>query len=281
MNVLMLGLGKSSFRIRGHQLGAALGARVGSFPTPEDLTWADVVVLIKQAGPIWAEAVQAAKKPIVWDALDYWRQPDDNGWSAEEAKADLLRQVARIRPVLTIGATQAMADACGGVYLPHHARPGLVARPVNAEVKVVAYEGTRKYLGRWGKAFDQECARRGWEFVINPPDMSAADLIVACRDGAWDGWICQAWKSGVKLVNAIAAGRPVLTQWSAAYSEIEPLGPVVETTAEIADAFDRWTRADLRRDVAEQAATRRREFSLERVAEHYTDLLQQTLRRAA
>ena len=46
-----------------------------------------------------------------------------------------------------IGSTQAMADEIEGVYIPHHYRPGLHARPVRDRIEVIAYEGTRKYLG--------------------------------------------------------------------------------------------------------------------------------------
>ena len=76
------------------------------------------------------------------------------------------------------------------------------------------------YLGRWHQWLKEACALRGWAFVVNPPNLAEVDVIVAFRDGQWDGWMCREWKSGVKIVNAIAAGRPIITQDCAAAHEI-------------------------------------------------------------
>lgn len=269
MRILILGTGKGSFAVRGQQLGEALQARVSTELRPSDLDWADVVVLVKHAGPLWARAVREARKPLVWDALDFWQQPAQNGWTEGEAVAALRTYLATIRPSVTIGATQAMAEAAGGVYLPHHARPGLAALPASDVVRTVAYEGTKKYLGRWGKAVQAECARRGWTFVINPPHLSGADIIVAFRDGQWDGWACRNWKSGVKLVNAIAAGRPVITQPSAAWDEIQPAGSAIDTPDELSAEFDHWSDLTRRANIARGRAA----FSLGRVAADYGAIL--------
>ncbi len=271
MNVLILGGGKGSFQMRGVQLGAAIGARVATAPNDTDLRWADVVVLIKKFGAMFASQVQQAGKPIVWDALDFWRQPDDNRLDEKQAIAKLHAQIKVIKPVLTIGATEAMAKACNGVYLPHHSWAGLVPTPAREKVQTVAYQGNAVYLGRWKAAIEKECARRGWTFVINPADLSRADILVSFRDGVWDGWICREWKSGVKLVNAIAAGRPIISQESAGLREVQPDGCTIERFDDIDAAFDFYAPYEPRVGVVEDhdAAT----FTLEAIAAQYQQIL--------
>jgi len=276
MNLLMVGVlnAKGSYAIRGQQLGAALGARVTTTPTAADWRWADLVVLIKRAGALWANQAHKAKVPIVWDALDCWRQPAENHVTEGQAKMLLKRQIEQIRPVLTICATEAQAAACGGVYLPHHSWPGLSPTPARDVVTTVCYEGNPAYLGRWGQAVKQECTRRGWAFVLNPPDLREADLIVAFRDGPWDGWICREWKSGVKLVNALAAGRPFISQSMNAGRSIPHARSSIETVAELPDAFDVWHDQALRESVARSSQSWAFQYSVAVIAEQYQQLLE-------
>ncbi len=276
----MVGSGKGSFEMRGRQLGAALGARVCTAPSESDLRWADVVVLIKRAGLAWCDYVHTFDKPIVWDALDFWEQPSQNGLSEMDARALLQRTIAKIRPTLTIGATQAMADACGGVYLPHHSWEGLTPTLPRAEVTTVGYQGKKMYLGRWFQTVNDECERRGWTFVANPADLRTCDLLVAFRDGQWDGWMCREWKSGVKIINAIAAGRPIITQPSAAFSELPYCGSSVEDLSErLTVALSLWDYADDRAALAVQS--RAAEFTLQSVASRYRQILQAVARSKA
>jgi hypothetical protein len=270
VNVLIVGGGQGSWQVRGVQLGNAIGARLETSPI-DHLRWADVVVCVKRALFPHAEAIHRAGKPLVWDALDFWTQPEQNSLSETEARALLQQTIAKYRPTLTIGATQAMADAAGGVYLPHHARPGLTPGPVREQMKVVGYEGTRKYLGSWGKAVQYECDRRGLSFVINPPDLRKCDLLVAFRDAEHDGWMCREWKSGVKIVNARAAGRPIVTQWSAAAQEIRALKTIVHDQADLSLAIDEWDYV-ARKTVACGAIGSDR-FALDQIARQYRNIL--------
>ncbi len=268
----MVGSGKASWAVRGVQLGGAIGARVVSAPSDDDLRWADVVVLVKRQGQDWAPLVHRFGKPIVWDAVDFWRQPEENGLDEAEAKALLVAQIESIRPALVIGATEAMAEAAGGAYLPHHSWKRLTPAATREIVTTVGYEGKRKHLGRWGRAVQQECDRRGWTFAINPPDLRAMDLLVSFRDGEWDGWMCQEWKSGVKLVNAMAAGRPVITQPTAAFRELAPVGTALVSIDALRLAFDRWTEPASREYAVGQA--RARSLTLDQVAARYRLMLQ-------
>jgi hypothetical protein len=268
--------------MRGRQFGAAIGARVTTKPNQSDWAWANVIVLVKQAADVWWREAKAAKAPIVWDVLDFWRQPQENGLT----EAQLVHEIVLRRDAYAIdtliGATQAMATAIGGVYLPHHHRIGLISSPVRPRLRVVAYEGSTRYLGSWRLALEQVCARRGLTFVINPPDLSQADLLVAFRGDHWDGWACRQWKSGVKYVNAMAAGRPILTQASAAFDEIRPIGAVVNDPADLGRAIDRYASDEALRQLARESGRHRAPtFAIESVARTYVDLLHRVARRAA
>lgn len=277
MNVIVVGAGSGSWTMRGLQLGSAIGARVTSFPSAPDWSWADVAVLVKRAGVRYAAEAHAAGVPIVWDALDFWRQPQDNGLTEREARTLLKRQLELIVPAVTIGATQAMADACAGAYLPHHSWNGLEPSQVKPCVQTVAYQGNAAYLGSWLEIVSRSCAARGWRFVINPPDLREVDLIVALRDAQWDGWMCRAWKSGVKLVNAVAAGRPVMTQPSAAFSEIQPPGTAIKTAADLLSAFDAWTDEAPRVRALAMCCEMAQAFRLSAVADCYLEVLQRAV----
>lgn len=271
VNILMVGSGSAgSWVIRGHQLGAALGARVTNDPTPDDWAWADVVVLVKRAINAHKYAARATRKPVIWDALDFWSQPAENSVSPDVA-VELARSAAAIaNPAVIICATQAMATALGGVYLPHHAWPGLMPANPRERCAVVGYQGNAAYLGRWAGWLSDACRVRGWSFQINPDDLRNVDILVSLRDGPWDGWICREWKSGVKLVNAMAAGRPVITQDSAAWRELKPVGSLVETQTDIDAALDRWARPGVRWQASEMS----RVYLCDMVAQQYRKILE-------
>jgi hypothetical protein len=274
MNVLIVGVpnAKGSWIMRGQQLGSAMGARVTTQPVDADWQWADVIVLVKRAYLAWATQAQVTGCPIIWDALDCWRQPAENHVTPDGALAIIRRMQAAIRPTLTIAATQAMADAIGGVYLPHHSWQGLTPSAPRSAVKVVAYEGNEAYLGDWRHRLLKACEARGWSFVINPPDLRQTDILVAVRDGQYDGWICREWKSGVKLVNAMAAGRPVLSQPSAAFRELQPVGVTTDAVQGWVSALDELSDPSVRERALHQPHTQ--DFVLEHVAAYYQTLLQ-------
>src|SRR5262245_5426180 len=137
MKILIVGGGKGgSWQIRGEQLGAALGARVTSTPTSDDLAWADIVVLVKRAALQWAPAVRAHGLPLVWDALDFWAQPMEHSADEFRARAKFRSLLNVIKPTVTLGATEHMTQACDGVYLPHHSWPGLTPKLPRGDVAI-------------------------------------------------------------------------------------------------------------------------------------------------
>jgi hypothetical protein len=272
VNTLFVGVGAGSWDIRGRQLGGAIGARVKAAPTRDDFAWADVVVLVKRAIRTFGVEARQSGKPVIWDVLDFWAQPTENVLDDAEAMARVRRLTWD--GLSLIGATGAMATAIGGVYLPHHAWPGLTPAPARDAVKAVAYQGAAHYLGRWAGWITEACQARGWQFLINPKDLREADILVAFRDAQWDGWICREWKSGVKVVNAIAAGRPLISQDSAAMREIGAAGSVVETPAQLDEALDRWSDVQARTFVTEVSRDRSLAYRLESIAAHYRQVLE-------
>lgn len=283
MNILIVGSGKGSFQMRAVQLGKAIGARVTSAPTAKDWKWAELVVLVKRFGLQWAADVHRHGLPLVWDALDFWAQPAENHLNEAQAKAALVRQMTQIRPMLTIGATEAQAVASGGVYVPHHSWKGLSPTLARERVQTVAYEGGEVYLGAWRRVIERECKARGWRFILNPVstmatpsplDLSTVDILVSFRDGSRDGWICREWKSGVKAVNAIAAGRPFISQDSAAVRELQPAGSIVERVEELSAAFDWWADADRRAAVVAASLVKAPAFTLDTIAAQYLEVLE-------
>jgi hypothetical protein len=277
MKLLMVGANKApgSWDIRGQQLGSALDARVTSTPDVSDWQWADLVVLVKHAGRRFAKNARAAGVPIVWDALDFWQQPGDNDMAEDTARLLLNQALDVIRPALVIGATQAMAGAADGAYLPHHSWRGLEPVQAQREVTTIGYQGNPAFLGRWAGALLKAAERRRWTLLLNPTDVLTADILVALRDGQWDGWMCREWKSGVKLVNAIAAGRPVITQASAAMREIGGPGSIVETPDELEAALDVWTGYEARQRALNACRALAPAYQLNAIAARYRDILSQ------
>jgi hypothetical protein len=271
VNLLIIPGGKESAQVRGLQLGHDLDARVSVKPSRGLIAWADTVVCVKRSLFEFGNLVRAIGKPLIWDAVDFWDQPEQNGLTETEAKALLHAHIEKYQPVLVVGATKSMADAAGGVYLPHHSRPGLSAGPVREKVQIVAYEGVPKYLGNWMHAIAGACMKRDWSFVINPKDLRDADIVVAFREGKYDGYMCREWKSGVKIVNAMAAGRPIITQDNAAFRELSPIGTTVTDHLELASAFDKYADQALRQSAVDQS--RSEALTLERVAARYRRIL--------
>ena len=279
--VLFVGCDKGSWQMRGRQIGRALGARCTSKPVGADWQSADVIVLVKRAAETWFREARASTAILIWDVLDVWHQPIANQRAAEEHIRDIV-QLARALNVRTlVGATEAMATQIGGVYLPHHCRLGLSTGLVRSQARRVGYDGSPRYLGSWKPAIERACERLGLQFVVNPRELTDVDALVAFRGDEWDGWACRQWKSGVKYVNAIVSGRPILTQACAGFSEIAPTGLAIERPEELSDALAALCARDLRWRAYDQGLARAHDFTLEAIASRYRRILRSAVRAAA
>lgn len=216
MRVLVTGKGNAgSWKIRGEQLGKAIGADVSQ--TPQGAY--DVSVLVKKATP---DLVKKLSGKVIYDVVDAWPQPAGNSWGRSRAIDWLAGQIYSVKPDGIVAATKRMAIDCQAFGVPvlaleHHARPGIRKNPVRKEIKTLGYEGSEAYLGQWRKVLEQECEKRGWSFVINPSELAELDIVVALRDCS--GYAARHYKSNVKLANAQGSGTPVICNREAGYLE--------------------------------------------------------------
>lgn len=259
MNILVTGRGKSgSWVIRGEQLGAAIGAEV--VPNALDIGPYDVAVMVKRPRMDLVDRARRAHVPLVWDVVDPWPQPEGNNWDRATCLSWLRSQLEAIKPAGIVAATHAMALDCEAIvaacrlkssvlYLPHHARPGLERNPIREQVKTIGYEGGPQYLGRWRAALESECRARGWQWLENPASLAQLDIVVALRDV--DGYAPRAWKSGVKLANAMGAGTPFVGSPEAGYMEMAVgVERFVESQGDLKRALDALTPVKERERVA-------------------------------
>lgn len=250
MRVVVTGGGSAgSWRIRGEQLGSAIGAEVIPRADAATLRGADVVVIVKRATNDLLDAARAGGARIVWDVVDAWPQSRDrsgrngNAWEQDVAIHWLRSELLRVRPSLVVGATRRMTEdvvAAGfrAISLVHHHRPDIDANPIRECVEQIGYEGDPEYLGRWWGVISKECEARGLAFVVNPPRLADVDVVVALRDAS--GYPARNWKSNVKLANAQGSGTPFIGVREAGYLETCVPGAerFADTPKEFARALD-------------------------------------------
>lgn len=268
MRILVTGRGKSgSWQVRGVQLGKAIGADVRTDGGDGQY---DLAVIVKRPR---FEVTTALRCPRIWDVVDAWPQPLGNEWTRDHCMNWLRPQVHDLGLVGIVAATEAMAEDCQIFGIPvltlrHHARPGMRRNPLRERVAVVGYEGGEQYLGWWRAWLEQECARRGWGFVINPPALADVDIVVALR--AAQGYAARRWKSNVKLANAQGSGTPSICECAAGYMETANAGQCWANDAfEAKLAFDILTDYDARKRQVEAY----RAPTLENVAKTYREWL--------
>lgn len=224
MKVLVTGKGGSgAWAVRGDQLGAAIGATVKPNATQDEIAAHDVAVLVKRAPRTILAALQASGRPWVYDLVDFYPQPEASAWDRDHAIRWVQKKLRAYEPAAVIWPNRQMREDCDpglpGLVLPHHHWVGIKNNPIRETVQKVGYQGAPHYLAEWGPALAMECARRGWEFVVNPEHVADLDIVVAFRGGQWSGYVQRNWKSNVKLANAHGSGTPFVGQADAAYLE--------------------------------------------------------------
>lgn len=266
MNLVFTGKGSSgSWQIRGVQLARQLGAHCNSGRL--DGSPADCIVLVKRVSSELLAQIRRMDVPWAWDVVDAYPQPAAYGWAKAEAARWFRAEIERLQPTGVIWPTRRMREDCDtglpGLVLSHHHRPGIAPNPVRETIKVVAYEGSADYLGRWRARIERECAVRGWEFRVNPGTLADCDIVLAMRDGG--GYVCEHWKSGVKLANAHGSGTPFIGQRECGYLENAAGSEVWCDGKDIGQALDSLVDVTIRRQIAEQF--RKRAFTVEQAAD--------------
>lgn len=275
MKILVTGSGSSgSWRVRGEQMGAAIGADV--IPRATEVKAYDLAVLVKRPPLDVILRLQRFRVPIVWDIVDAYPQPAGNDWTERQCKAWLAERIGIVQPAAIVAATQAMARDCAGfgvpvLWLPHHVRPGLGINPIRECVARVGYEGGVQYLGDWRPWLERACAARGWSFHVEPHSITDLDIVVALRDQR--GYAPRQWKSAIKMANCQGSGTPFIGNREAGYTETDNGGAVwADTREEINAAFDILTPYAER--LRRSQLLRVEPFTLERVATIYRKWLE-------
>lgn len=276
MNVIVTGRGTSgSWKIRGEQLGVAIGATVQA--NANKLAGFDLGIVVKRGPADLLHRIRVAKLPLIYDVVDGWPQPVGNHeWKREQCMSWLRRQVHEIKPIGIVAATQVMAADCAEfglpvLALPHHARPGQRRNPIRNRVQRIGYEGAPQYLGRWQERIERHCRAKGWEFLMNPSGLDAVDIVVALRDCA--GYAARRWKSNVKLANAQGSGTPCIVDSEAAYVETATGGEVfVSEPDDVGAALESLEAEEARQKASQQLQTGT--LTLEQMATEYKQWLE-------
>jgi len=254
-SILITGKGQGgSWQIRGEQLGRAIGARVKPNANIDDVSEAGITVCVKRISTALEGVLRNSGRPWVWDLVDCWPQPAGNRWSREDAIEHIRTRLDYLRPTAVVYATTRMAWDIGypGIVVYHHGHPGYMRNPIRKAVERVGYEGDTRYLGRWESILRAECCVRGWEFVTNPGFYASMDIVVAFRDGAFDGYAPKSWKSNVKLANAQITGTPFVASPECGYSETDSGAEFWATDrAVLGKAFDHLADYNLRREASQ------------------------------
>jgi len=276
--ILIAGNGKSgSWKIRGEQLGAAIGATIEPHARPTKRF--DLGVIVKRLETPTVNAMRAQRIPIVWDIVDAWPQPHGNTWDRGACMDWLRGQIKSLKPHALVAATCAMANDItdagfkGPVLaLPHHARPGQPINPIRRAVATVGYEGGVQYLGKWHHILEAECKARGWRFVTNPAALADLDIVIAMREA--QGYAARMWKSNVKLANAQCTGTPFVGCRESGYLETDATAAAewADTKGELRGSFDRLDALSIRRDVSAELQAAR--ITIEAVAARYREWLE-------
>jgi hypothetical protein len=244
MKLLFTGKGKAgSWQIRGEQLGHAVGAVVSPQATVKEIAAADMIVVVKRCYDAMARELKRQCKRWVFDVVDFYPQPQCTNWSKDYAINWVKREIDHLNPTAVVWPNQKMMDDCSdgrpSKVLYHHHRPNLAQHVAQDGPLTVAYEGSASYLDGWEPTLRKLCAQRGWTFVINPPSLAVADIVVALRGPQFAGYAQVNWKSNVKLANAQGAGIPFISQAEEGYIETQSGAELfIENAEQLEKAFD-------------------------------------------
>lgn len=271
--VLFLTSGKptrGSWQIRGLQIARELGMKAEIDPERAEIERHDLVCIVKKVRP--EIFFQFKRRPIILDILDSWPQPMGNAFSRSQAVAYMKRVISDINPVGVIFPTHKMQEDIGdngyvSTVIYHHSR-GIEKNSPRIKVGRVGYEGSARYLEEWEEPILEACERLGWEFVVNPEDLTKVDILLSVRGGKWRGYVTDNWKSNVKLANAAGFGIPIISLKEAGAIETQTGGESwIESPIELFDKLSSLSPLDVR--VEKSAKLKAGAISISSIAEQY------------
>ncbi len=274
--ILITGKGTSgSWKIRGEQLGRAIGATVVAQASRTVIEAHDLVVLVKRGPEDLVRRIRESGKPLVWDVVDAWPQPAGSHWLRPACLQWLRQRLNELRPAACVAATPVMeadieAERVPALCVWHHARPGQAINPLREHLATIGYEGSEAHLGTWAQHLDTAARRARVRFVLHPPRLADVDIVVALREQT--GYAARHWKSNVKLANAQGSGTPIIMGTESAYlAKACGAEAIVSGPADLDEAIELLRPAAVRRAAAE--AMRAAAPSLEACAAAYLDFL--------
>lgn len=201
-------------------MGEAIGATVR--PNARDFDGHDIIVGVKRIDTPTLQAIRESGLPWVWDCVDAYPQPVCGEWSRDQSIVWAREKISELKPDAIVWPNQRMAHDIQWdgpqLVLYHHGRSGVVL-PIRETIQNLGYEGSERYLGKYADWLPKACEKRLIRFHINPKHLGEMDIVIAVRDGQWNGYPQQMWKSNVKLANAQITGRPFIGHPEAGYLE--------------------------------------------------------------
>lgn len=250
-----------SWQMRGEQIARAGRWNAHGNPRDIDIADADIVVIVKKAESQLIDRIHAAKKPLVYDMLDFWPQKDNQPKDLADGMLLAKKQIAKFRPHAIITANKCMANDLRGCaehvqHIYHHYRTE--ARPIKGG-NVIYYDGYLGHLGKWGAAMEYAAKQHGYSFAVGQPRDDAAALF-----SARDNVLSMRWKSNVKAANSHGYCIPLITR---------PENGVVETHphAIFYDSVDDLDTCILKIADCPVDATQRHKYSLQACVESYRE----------
>lgn len=282
--ILITGKGTSgSWKIRGEQLGAAIGATVVAQASRAVIDAHDLVVLVKRGPEDLVRRIRESGKPLVWDVVDAWPQPAGSHWARPACLQWLRQRLNELRPAACVAATPVMeadieAERVPALCVWHHARPGQAINPIREHLATIGYEGSEAHLGGWVQHLQESARRARVRFVLHPDRLADVDIVVALRDQL--GYAARHWKSNVKLANAQGSGTPIIMGMESAYlATAGGAGAIVAAPDGLEDAIEMLRPVAVRRAAA--AAMLAAAPSLTACAAAYRDFLTSVLAQQA
>ena len=269
------GTSAGSWKIRGEQLGSAIGADVINNASLSQQLGYDITICVKKPPKQWQPS-----GVVVWDMIDFWPQPAGNEWSKPELIAFAAERKEALKASFCVAATQQMRiDTKAELCLYHHSRPGLsIHTGKQSPITTVGYEGRPQYLGRWHGLLLDWCGENNASLLINPDNLAACDVLVALRDHPYRGIATDHWKSNVKLANAQAAGVPIICLPEAGYTETASGTELfISSFEQLYGALDKLQQPFHRKHCSVNMRARSKEFTLEAVAAEYKNWLESLL----
>lgn len=209
-----------AWQIRGEQIAAMRSNwKAINKPSEDDLRNSDLICFVKKIDIQIINLARKMGKPLVFDIVDSWAQPED-GFSCtniRKAKDFFSRAWSMIAADGYIFPTQCMQNDLGElvnekVTIYHHYWPQIQTNPIRDCVRTIGYEGA-DYLGEWLPKIEQSCAERGIRFIANPSNYTDLDVAILVRGGVHGNFLARHYKSNVKLANAYGSGTPVLAHF--------------------------------------------------------------------